>query len=317
MDVVATGAIVHVRATRIDYLPGNAFRTSASAIVAAMNTPRPVGEQLRDWRQRRHLSQLDLAGLADISSRHLSFMETGRSLPSRAMLLRLSDRLDVPLRERNQLFVAAGYAPVYSERRLDDPALDHARKAIDLVLRGHEPFPALAIDRHWNMQASNRALAPFLKGVAPELLVPPVNVLRLSLHPGGVAPRIVNLGEWRAHLLQRLRQQVEGTGDAVLAALLAELTAYPGHEDEREHTPDPAAFVVPMRLRTEVGELSFLSTTTVFGTPTEVTLSELAIESFFPADDKTAKVLRTMSLVGRVLRFPLSLRAKKRDEGVG
>lgn len=277
----------------------------------AMNTPRPVGEQLRDWRQRRHLSQLDLAGLADISSRHLSFMETGRALPSRAMLLRLSDPLDVPLRERNQLFVAAGFAPVYGERRIDDPALQDARRAIDLVLRGHEPYPALAIDRHWRMQAANRAVAPFLKGVAPHLLVPPVNVLRLSLHPEGVAPRIANLGEWRAHLLQRLRQQVEGTGDPVLEALLQELLTYPapGHEE----TPDPAAFVVAMRLRTEVGELAFLSTTTVFGTPVEVTLSELAIESFFPADAKTAKVLRTMSLVGRVLRFPFSLGAKKTD----
>ena len=274
-----------------------------------MDTPRPIGEQLRDWRQRRHLSQLDLAGLADISSRHLSFMETGRSIPSRAMLLRLSDRLEVPLRERNRLFTAAGYAPVYSERRLDDPALENARRAIDLVLRGHEPYPALAIDRHWQMQAANRALAPFLKGVAPELLVPPVNVLRLSLHPEGVAPRIANLGEWRAHLLQRLRQQVESTGDAVLEALLQELLTYPA--PEHAQAPDPAAFVVPMRLRTEVGELSFLSTTTVFGTPLEVTLSELAIESFFPADAKTARVLRTMSMVGRVLRFPFSLREKK------
>jgi len=277
-----------------------------------MNLPRPVGEQLRDWRQRRHLSQLDLAGLADISSRHLSFMETGRSLPSRAMLLRLSDRLDVPLRERNQLFVAAGFAPVYGERRLDDPALQDARRAIDMVLRGHEPYPALAIDRHWRMQAANRAVAPFLQGVAPELLEPPVNVLRLSLHPEGVAPRIVNLGEWRAHLLQRLRQQVEATGDPVLEALLQELLTYPA--PEHEETPSPTAFVVPMRLRTEVGELSFLSTTTVFGTPVEVTLSELAIESFFPADAKTAKVLRTMSLVGRVLRFPFSLRTKKTDD---
>lgn len=274
-----------------------------------MNQPRPVGDQLRDWRQRRHLSQLDLAGLADISSRHLSFMETGRSLPSRAMLLRLSDRLDVPLRERNQLFVAAGYAPVYGERRLDDPALQDARRAIDLVLRGHEPYPALAIDRHWQMQASNRAVAPFLKGVAPHLLQPPVNVLRLSLHPEGVAPRIVNLGEWRAHLLQRLQQQVESTGDPVLEALLQELLTYPA--PEHDPAPNPGAFVVPMRLRTEVGELAFLSTTTVFGTPVEVTLSELAIESFFPANPKTATALRTMSLVGRVLRFPLSLRPKK------
>ena len=255
-------------------------------------TLRPVGEQLREWRQRRHLSQLELAGLADISSRHLSFMETGRSLPSRAMLLRLSDRLDVPLRERNRLFTAAGYAPVYSERRLDDPALDAARRTIELLLRAHEPYPALAVDRHWNMQAANRAVAPLLAGVAPELLEPPVNVLRLSLHPQGVAPRIANLGQWRAHLLQRLLHEAQSSGDPVLQTLHAELAAYPA--PPHEEAPDPGALVIPMRLRTEAGELSFLSTTTVFGTPLEVALSELAIESFFPADEETVQVLRAM-----------------------
>lgn len=265
---------------------------------------RSVGDQLRDWRQRRHLSQLDLAGLADISSRHLSFVETGRSLPSRAMLLRLSDRLDVPLRERNALFVAAGYAPVYSERRIDDPSLGEARKAIELVLRGHEPYPALAVDRHWNLRAANRALAPFLKGVAPELLAPPVNVLRLSLHPGGVAPRILNLGQWRSHLLHRLRRQVESTGDPALEALHDELVAYPAPEDEGDGLPEAHAVVVPMRMSSEVGELSFISTTTVFGTPVEVSLSELAIESFFPADAKTAKVLRTAGFLRRMATVP-------------
>lgn len=252
---------------------------------------RNVGEQLRDWRQRRRLSQLDLAGLADISPRHLSFVETGRSVPSRAMLLRLSDRLDVPLRERNTLFIAAGYAPVYSERRIDDPSLDEARRAIDLVLRGHEPYPALAVDRHWQLQAANRALAPLLAGVAPELLVPPVNVLRLSLHPDGVAPRILNLGQWRAHLLHRLDRQVEATGDVTLQALQAELAAYPA--PDLDEAPDPGSVVVPLRIRTGLGDLSFLSTTTVFGTPVEVTLSELAIESFFPADAATGQILRS------------------------
>lgn len=264
---------------------------------------RPVGEQLRDWRQRRHLSQLDLAALADVSPRHLSFIETGRSVPSRAMLLRLGDRLDIPLRERNALFVATGYAPVYSERRLDDPALAQARDAIALLLRGHEPYPALAVDRHWNLQAANRALAPFLKGVAPGLLAPPVNVLRLSLHPDGVAPRIANLGQWRAHLLQRLGRQVETSGDPQLQALHAELLAYPAPDEEEEST-DPAAIVVPMRMRSEVGELPFLSTTTVFGTPVEVSLSELAIESFFPADAKTARVLRTTGFLRRMASLP-------------
>lgn len=264
---------------------------------------RPVGEQLRDWRRRKLLSQEALADLAGISSRHLSFLENGRSVPSRAMLLRLSDRLDVPLRERNRMFTAAGYAPLYGERPLDDSSLDAARRTIALVLRGHEPYPALAIDRHWQMHAANRAVAPFLRGVAPSLLEPPINVLRLSLHPDGVAPRIVNLGQWRAHLIERLRRQVESSGDGVLEDLLQELLSYPA--PEHDESPDPRAIAVPMRLRSEAGELAFLSTTTVFGTPVEVTLSELAIESFFPADAKTAKVMRALSLVGRVLRFRL------------
>jgi hypothetical protein len=218
------------------------------------------------------------------------------------MLLRLSDRLEVPLRERNALFVAAGYAPVYSERRIDDPSLEEARRAIALVLRGHEPYPALAVDRHWQLQAANRALAPFLKGVAAHLLAPPVNVLRLSLHPEGVAPRIANLGQWRAHLLHRLRQQVEATGDPTLAALRAELAEYPA--PDWDEAPEAGAVVVPLRMRSEVGELSFLSTTTVFGTPVEVTLSELAIESFFPADAKTAKVLRTTGFLRAMATLP-------------
>lgn len=280
------------------------------AMSTTASSHRSIGEQLRDWRQRRHLSQLDLATLAEISTRHLSFIETGRSVPSRALLLRLSDRLDVPLRERNRLFTAAGYAPMYAERGLDDAGLAAARRAVDLVLRGHEPYPALAIDRHWRMQAANRAVAPFLRGVAPELLEPPINVLRLSLHPDGVAPRIVNLGQWRAHLLERLRKQVEDTGDTVLVALLEELLTYPAPAHEEK--PDPSAIVVPMKLRSEAGELEFVSTTTVFGTPLEVTLSELAIESFFPANARTAQVLRTLSLVDRVLRpFPFFEGRKK------
>lgn len=259
-----------------------------------MNTSPPVGAQLREWRQRRRLSQLELASLADISSRHLSFMETGRALPSRAMLLRLSDRLDVPLRRRNALFAAAGYASIYSERRLDDPALDDARRAMELVLRGHEPYPALAVDRHWNMQSANNALTGLLEGVAPALLQAPVNVLRLSLHPEGAAPRILNLGQWRAHLLHRLRQQIATSGDPVLEALLTELSGYPAPVDAG-NAPDPAGIVIPLRLMTEAGELSFISTTTVFGTPVDVTVSELAIESFFPADAATAEILRSLS----------------------
>src|SRR3954462_6470993 len=188
---------------------------------------KPVGEYLREWRQRRHLSQLDLASDADISARHLSFVETGRATPSRDMVLHLAERLDVPLRERNLLLLSAGYAPVFSERSLEDPALGAARKAVGLVLAGHEPYPALAIDRYWTLINANKAVAPLLAGVDASLLQPPVNVLRLSLHPDVLAPRIVNLHEWRAHLLERLRHQIDVTADAILVDLLAELRGLP------------------------------------------------------------------------------------------
>ncbi|CAA9572376.1 MAG: hypothetical protein AVDCRST_MAG86-1799 [uncultured Truepera sp.] len=253
---------------------------------------RPVGELLRGWRQRRRLSQLDLAGEADISMRHLSYLETGRSKPSRAMLHRLAERLDVPLRERNALLVAAGYAPTFSERKLDDPALSAARQAVDAVLAGHEPYPALAVDRCWNLVASNRAIPPLLAGIAPWLLRPPVNVLRLSLHPKGLALRILNLPEWRDHLLGRLQRQVDHTADAFLTELLAELKTYPVENGHPELEPTAEAMVVPLRLDTEGGTLSLISTTMLFGTPLDVTLSELALECFFPADAATADALR-------------------------
>ncbi|ROU06630.1 helix-turn-helix domain-containing protein [Lysobacter enzymogenes] len=263
-----------------------------------MNDSRPVGELLRQWRQRRRLTQFDLAEMAEISTRHVSFIETGRSLPSRAMLLRLADRLDVPLRERNALMTAAGLAPMYAERPLDHPAMREAYAAVELVLYAHEPHPALAVDRHWNLIQHNRALAPMLAGVADHLLAPPANVLRAALHPEGMAPDILNFGEWRAHILHRLRHQIETSGDPVLEALYAELQAYPpphghdaAHYDPAELT-GAAHVAVPCRMRTPFGELSFISTTTVFGTPMDVTLAELAIESFFPADAATAKAMR-------------------------
>lgn len=259
---------------------------------------RPVGDFLREWRQRRRMSQLDLALEADISTRHLSFMETGRATPSREMVLRLAEQLDIPLRERNALLVAAGYAPVFPERRLDDPKLEPARKAMELVLSGHEPYPAVALDRHWNMVASNKAVAPLLAGVDPALLTPPVNVLRLSLHPQGVAPRIVNYREWRAHLFERLRHQIEMSADPVLVDLMYELERYPEPDGVKPHppaNPEYAGVVVPLQIRTEAGVLSFISTTTVFGTPVDVTLSELALESFFPADSATAEILHALA----------------------
>lgn len=262
-----------------------------------LNADRPVGELLRGWRQHRRLSQLDLALNADVSARHISFLETGRSLPSRDMLLRLAEQLDLPLRERNTLLVAAGYAPTYHRTPLDDPAMRAAREAIDLVLAGHEPYPALAIDRHWILMAANHAIGPLLAGVAADLLEPPINVLRLSLHPTGLAPRIANLGEWRNHVLTRLQRQVEITADPVLAALHDELAGYPHPEsaseiDARDASPRYGGLVVPIRLQTNQGLLSFISTTTVFGTAVDITLDELAIESFFPADAATAEALR-------------------------
>jgi transcriptional regulator with XRE-family HTH domain len=264
-----------------------------------MATAQPVGDLLREWRQRRRLSQLDLALEAEISTKHLSFVESGRAQPSREMVLHLAERLEVPLRERNVLLVAAGFAPVFRERQLADPALASARQAIDLVLKGHEPYPALAVDRHWSMVAHNAPVAMLIAGADPSLLEPPVNVLRLSLHPKGLAPRIANLAEWRAHLLERLRRQVEVSADPVLAKLHEELRGYPVPPLARGRKPasngDFADVVVPFRYATDVGTLSFFSTTTVFGTPVDITLSELAVEAFFPADAATAEALRKMT----------------------
>jgi transcriptional regulator with XRE-family HTH domain len=266
-----------------------------------MGAIQPVGDLLREWRQRRRLSQLDLACEADISTRHLSFLETGRSQPSRDMVLHLAEYLEVPLRERNLLLVAAGYAPVFPERSLSDPALAPARQAVDLVLAGHEPYPALAVDRHWTLVAANKAVAPLLAGVAAELLQPPVNVLRLSLHPQGLAPRIVNLAEWRAHILERLRHQVDLSADPVLVALMEELRGYPmpgGQPRPPAARKDYAGVVVPLELASEEGTLALFSTTTVFGTPVDITLSELALETFFPADAATAEALRRLASRG-------------------
>lgn len=259
-------------------------------------SPSTFGTHLREWRQRRRMSQLDLALDAEISARHLSFVETGKSQPSREMVLRLAERLDVPLRDRNVMLSAAGFAPVFLERRLDDPTMQNARHAVDLVLKGHEPYPALAIDRHWTMLAANAAVAPLLADIAPELLAPPVNVLRLSLHPDGLSNRILNLTQWRAHLLERVRRQTEITADPVLVDLLRELESYPV---PRPAGPAPkseyADVAVPLRLKAGDTVLSFISTTTVFGTPQDITLSELALETFFPANVTTSEILRGMA----------------------
>jgi transcriptional regulator with XRE-family HTH domain len=258
----------------------------------------PVGHQLRAWRLRRRMSQLDLAGEADISTRHLSFMETGRALPSRDMLLRLAQRLEIPLRAQNALLLAAGYAPMFRERPLDDPAMDAAREAVALVLAGHEPYPALAVNRRWEMLAANAAVGRLQEGVDPALLAPPVNVLRLGLHPQGLAPRILNLAQWREHLLHRLDQQIAASADPALIDLARELHGYPV-PDSSAQAPAPwagnLAVAVPCVIQTAAGRLALLSTTTIFGTPVDVTLSELAIESFFPADAATAAILRELA----------------------
>lgn len=248
-----------------------------------------VGTQIRTWRTRRRLSQLDLALDAEISARHLSFIETGRSRPSRGMLLRLAERLRIPPRERNALLVAGGFAPASPARPLDDPALTAARQAVDKVLAAYEPYPALAVDLHWNLVAANAGVTPFLADCAPHLLEPPLNVLRLSLHPEGLAPRIENLAQWRSYVFRRLEEQIDASADPVLANLLEELRAYPGG------TGGPGesnAIAILLKVRQGPHLLSFLSMTTVFGTPVDITLSELAIEAFLPADSATAAILR-------------------------
>jgi transcriptional regulator with XRE-family HTH domain len=260
--------------------------------VSSQVADRPrIGTLLRDWRVRRRMSQQDLALEAGVSARHVSFVETGRLKPSADMVIQLAEHLEVPLRDRNTLLLAAGFAPAYAQRDLDEPEMGPVREAIDRVLRGHEPYPAVVVDRHWGLVAANRAVPLLIGGAADHLLEPPVNVLRLSLHPEGMAPRIANLGEWRAHLLDRLGRQAVVSGDPALFALHEELAGYPGGEGG--HVPDleAGAIAVPLRLRTDDGELAFISTATTFGTATDVTVSELAIESFFPADDATARAL--------------------------
>jgi transcriptional regulator with XRE-family HTH domain len=264
-------------------------------VITTARARRPVGELLRDWRLHRRLSQLDLSVETGISTRHLSFVETGRSRPSPELILRLAERLDVPLAERNTILLAGGYAPAYPSRELTGPDLAPIRTAVRQILDGHRPYPALLVDEHWQLVDANPAVGLLTAGAAPELLAPPVNVLRLSLHPEGMASRIVNLPEWRAHVLDRLRRQAATTNDPVLVDLYEELRGYPGGEDHGRSRAGSAAVVVPLRYRHDGGELSFVSTTTVFGTALDVTVAGLAIEAFFPADEATAQALRTLA----------------------
>ena len=302
------GAIKAVGKKRVDYLRGNKVITSQviasrkswryPSVMTTMiqSSTRSPGELVRKWRQHRRYSQLALAYDAEISPKHLSFVESGRAQPSRDMLMHLAERLDMPLRERNALLLSAGFAPAFKERPIEHQDLASIRQAIELVLAGHEPFPALAIDRHWTLVVANKGVAPLLTGVAAALLQPPVNVLRLSLHPEGLAPRIANLAQWRAHLFARLRQQIDLSADPTLVDLLKELRGYStpvSSEGRWTKEEEGLEVIVPFRLMTEQGTLSFISTTMVFGTPIDITSSELAIESFFPADAATAAAIHS------------------------
>jgi transcriptional regulator with XRE-family HTH domain len=263
-------------------------------VSAVLAESHDFGSLLKAWRTHRRVSQLQLASEAAVSTRHLSFLETGRARPSREMVLHLAEELDVPLRERNAWLVAAGFAPAYQETPLEDPRVHPAREAVDRILAAHEPLPALVVDRAWNLVAANAGLSVFLPGVADHLMEDP-NVIRASLHPEGLAPRVANLAEYSSHLLGRLRRQVGLTGDRELAALLDEVRTYPGVAESAEGEPRGAA-LLPLRLRPPAGqdgpELALFSMIATFGSPTDVTLDELAIETFFPADDTTAAALR-------------------------
>lgn len=255
------------------------------------------GALLRQWRQRRRRSQLDLALDTGISARHLSFVETGRSRPSRGLLLALAEQLDVPLRERNALMLASGYAPTYAESDLDSAETAEARDAIDRLLLGHEPYPAVLMDRWGDVVSHNRATGPLLVGVDAELLAPPINTYRLSLHPKGMVSRIRNRAEWTAHLGHRLTRLARLTGDPRLAELLAEIRGYPGVAETLDelHDPTTSELLLTLQLDHPLGELRLHTTVTSFGSPHDVTLSELTIESFFPADDATRQRLQELS----------------------
>jgi transcriptional regulator with XRE-family HTH domain len=259
-----------------------------------------VGPLLREWRQRRNLTQLELALGSAVSARHLSFIETGRARPSREMILHLAERLDVPLRERNQLLLAAGFAPVFGERALDESEMAPVREALERFLSAHEPYPAVAVDRHWNIVGSNRGVAYVTRGVADELRTPPANALRIALHPDGMAPRISNLSDWSGYVLARLRREIEATRDPELESLYAELAAYPGIATEYDpaNSPNPNEIMLLHELRLDDTELALFCTFTTFGTARDLTLAELTIIAFYPATPLTAEALAAAVSVG-------------------
>ncbi len=256
----------------------------------------PFGVLLRRWRQHRRMTQMDLASAANSSTRHLSYLETGRAQPSREMVMRLAEDLEIPLRERNRLLLCAGFAPAFQERSFAE--LASARFAIEQILEAHNPYPGFAVDRHWNIVLSNRAIPQLYRDVAADLMRPPVNAIRLVLHPLGLAPKVVNLAEWREHVVTVLRQQIEASANSGVQALLAEVMAYPsraGAGIAAAPSEGPRRYATPLQIATEAGTLSFLNTTTIFGTPTDVTLSELALELLFPADADTIAAVRALA----------------------
>ncbi|MEU7057729.1 helix-turn-helix transcriptional regulator [Streptomyces sp. NPDC046197] len=269
---------------------------SGSAMSSAAPAGQGVGPLLRAWRQRRRVSQLELALRADSSARHISFIETGRSRPSEEMVLRLAEHLEVPVRERNALLLAAGYAPHYPETSLDDPALGALREGLERLIRGYEPYPALVVDAMYDVVTANRGITMLLDGVPESLLVPPLNAMRLTLHPEGLAPRIRNLREWRGHLLAQMERQIALHRSARLRALYEEVAAYPVPQGAVEDEPakDVPYFALPMRVEHEGRVLSFVSSISTFNTPMDVTVAELAIETFLPADPSTVKYLHSM-----------------------
>jgi transcriptional regulator with XRE-family HTH domain len=273
-------------------LPGIGGRAIVAVVTAVVVGPEEtVGVLVKRWRERRRRSQLDVSLAADLSTRHLSYIETGRSRPSREMIERICDELDVPLRERNRLHLAAGFAPAHPERPFSD--LGAAREAVDAVLAGMAPNPAVAVNVCWEMLAANDAMLAFLDGLPDELRGERVNILRATLHPDGLAPQVRNLEQWRAHVLRRVRRQLERTAAEGLIELLAELEGY-GDVDPST-APADHDLVVPLQLSTPYGDLSLLYAATVFGSPRDVTLDEIAIETFFPADASTGRLLRTMA----------------------
>jgi transcriptional regulator with XRE-family HTH domain len=303
------GDTLRLSGSRSDYPLGHADRVSITCHVMVTTTDRPysdqmarppVGELLRDWRTRRRRSQMDLALDVGVSTRHLSFVETGRSRPSAELVLAVAHHLEVPLRERNGLLLAAGYAPRFSQVSLDEPAMDHVRASIQRMLDAHDPYPGAVIDRQWNVAMVNRAGLMLANGVPDSVLGPPLNVYRLCLHPDGLAKRTTNFTDWATYLLAQLRRSIVLTGDPTLEALLEEVTAYPNVAQiapllgTAQHDDPP--LLVPFRLSTPLGELSLFTTLTTFGTPLDVTIDELAIELFFPADDRSGEMLRAMSL---------------------